>query len=139
MRFQFSFRHMDASIPLRTYAEHKLRDKIQKFDARATLVNVCFEFDRYDHVVHCWVSGGDGRRYLAENRSKVDFYAAMDELVEKLEMQLRRHKEKSQVRKFKHWQDYIRMLERGDMLDHQPEPMDAEEILRQEYQASAGT
>ena len=93
MQFQFSFKHMDASEALSKYAEGKLRLEIEKFSTKPIQCHISFAVDRHNHTVHCTVNGGDGFAFQVEHTCN-DMYGSVDHMVDKLEVQLRRQKEK---------------------------------------------
>ncbi len=93
MQFQFSFRHMDTSAALQTYAEDKLRERIEKFVTKPIAAHVLFSVQRHQHTAHLSLEAGDGFDIQVETTSG-DMYASVDELVDKLTTQLKKHKEK---------------------------------------------
>jgi putative sigma-54 modulation protein len=93
MQFQFSFRHMDTSPALQNYAEEKLREKIDKFVTKPIEAHVFFSVVRHQHAAHFKLNAGDGFSVDVEHQSQ-DMYATIDEMADKLEAQLRKHKEK---------------------------------------------
>jgi putative sigma-54 modulation protein len=93
MQFQFAFRHMESSPALQGYAEEKLREKIQQFVTKAIEAHVTFSVVRHSHTAHLSFKGGDGFSLDVEHTSG-DMYASIDQLVDKLTVQLKRHKEK---------------------------------------------
>lgn len=93
MQFQFSFRHMDTSPALQDYAEEKLREKIDKFVTKPIDAHVFFSVMRHQHSAHLKLNAGDGFSVDVEHSSP-DMYATVDQMADKLEAQLRKHKEK---------------------------------------------
>lgn len=93
MQFQFSFKHMDTSPALQTYAEQKLREKIEKFVSKPIAAHVMFSVLRHQHTAHLSLEAGDGFDLQVEHTSE-DMYATIDQLVDKLSRQLQKHKEK---------------------------------------------
>lgn len=98
MDFLFSFKHMDTSDALQNYAEEKIKEIIGKFISKPTKTHVTFSVDRHNHLAHCAVSGGDGVNLQVEHTC-TDMYASVDKMVDKLESQLKRHKEKLKEKK----------------------------------------
>ncbi len=93
MQFQFSFKHMETSAALQTYAEDKIREKVEKFVTKAIDASVFFTVTRHMHTCHVHLLAGDGFSLDVQHTS-ADMYATIDEIVHKLESQLKKHKEK---------------------------------------------
>ena len=93
MRFQFSFKHMSTSEALTKHAESKMRTEIEKFVTKPVECLVTFSVDRHFHTANCSFNGGDGYSFQVEHTCQ-DMYGSVDHMVDKLEVQLRRHKEK---------------------------------------------
>lgn len=93
MNCRFSFRHMKSSDSLIEYAEPKVMDKVKKFSTKPIEAHITFSLDGSDHVAHCGLVGGDGFNFQVESICN-DMYGSVDLLVDKLEKQLRRQKEK---------------------------------------------
>lgn len=93
MQFQFSFKHMETSKALSDYAESKIKDKIMKFSTKPIEAHLTFSVDKHKHSAHCKVVGGDGFNLQVDALSE-DMYATVDKMVDKLEVQLKKHKEK---------------------------------------------
>lgn len=100
MQFQFSFKHMETSPSLTKYAETKLRAEIEKFATKPIDCHISFGVDRHNHTAHCMFNGGDGYTFQVEHTCN-DMYGSVDHMVDKLEVQLRRHKEKLKSHKVK--------------------------------------
>ncbi len=93
MQFQFSFKHMTTSEALRDYAEKKVSEKISKYVTKPIEAHVTFEVEHQNHIAHCNIVGGDGFNVVAEH-SCSDMYGSVDHMLDKLEIQLKKHKEK---------------------------------------------
>lgn len=100
MQFQFSFKHMEVSPALQTYAENKLRPLIEKFVTKAIEVQLTFEVDKIDQHVNCTVIAGDGFTHNVDFTCG-DMYGAVDQIANKLSSQLRKKKDKLKHHKFK--------------------------------------
>ena len=136
MEVQVAFRHMETSPALREYAQPKLQERVNKIDARAIQMNLNFLVDGMDYVANVTVIGGDGTRYHAEGRSDIDMFIAVDSLIDKVETQMVRHKEKLISNRFR--QNNLRKVipielrhRDGAELD---DSIDATEVLRFEIQ-----
>jgi len=93
MRFQFSFKHMETSQALQTYAESKILEKIKMFATKPVDAHITFEVSKRDHKMHCHFNGGDGFATEVESTTD-DMYKSVDMLIDKLETKLKRQKEK---------------------------------------------
>lgn len=93
MRFQFSFKHMQTSEALTRHAETKVRTEVEKFVTKPVDCHITFAVDRHKHTAHCSFNGGDGYSFQVEHTC-TDMYGSVDHMVDKLEVQLRRQKEK---------------------------------------------
>lgn len=94
MQFSYTFKHMEASEALQSYTEQKLGEKISKFVTKPIEARIIFSVDRHKtHKAHCHLVGGDGFNLEVEHECD-DMYGSVDRLTDKLESQLRRHKEK---------------------------------------------
>jgi putative sigma-54 modulation protein len=128
MRFQFSFKHMDSSEALKNYAEGKLRQEIQKFATKPVDCHLTFSVDRHNHTTHLSFNGGDGFMFQVDHTC-TDMYGSVDHVVDKLETQLRKQKEKIKHHKgHKPKRDLVRIVERS--FDNAE--IDAADILKYE-------
>ncbi|MDD9951119.1 MAG: ribosome-associated translation inhibitor RaiA [Zetaproteobacteria bacterium] len=93
MNCRFSFRHMKASQALMDYAEPKVLEKVQKFSTKPIQARITFSVEGQDHIAHCGLVGGDGFNFQVVSNCN-DMYGSVDIMVDKLEKQLRRQKEK---------------------------------------------
>lgn len=91
MHLTISGHHIDLTDPLRDYVTEKL-SKLSRHHDQITTTNVILSVEKLIHkaeaTVH--VSGAD----LFATADSNDLYAAIDSLVDKLDRQLIRHKEK---------------------------------------------
>jgi ribosomal subunit interface protein len=93
MKTQFTFKHMPSSQALADLATEKLEAKIQKFTSRPVHNHVTFSVDGLLQKVHVSLITADGYNIEAEHAGE-DMYAELDVIAEKVETQLRRHKER---------------------------------------------
>ena len=93
MQVRFSFKQVPSSDRLKSYTEQKVRKMIEKFVTKPIEAHVTFSTDRHLHNAHCAVSGGDGFNIQAE-ASCEDVFGSVDNLMDKLSVQLKRQKEK---------------------------------------------
>lgn len=101
MRFQFSYKNMTSSDSLKHYTETKVKEKVEMYVTKAIEVHVTFEVNKRNHWLHCALEGGDGFNMQVEHTTE-DMYKSVDGLVDKLEVQLKRHKEKVKQHKGNH-------------------------------------
>jgi putative sigma-54 modulation protein len=129
MQFHFSFKHMSSSTALQSYAEEKLREKIERFVTKPIEAFVVFEVTKHIHRGHLRLKAGDGFSADVEHESE-DMYATIDQMADKLEAQLRKHKE---ILKDHRLQGKVRDIR--DLFEtesEQEQSVDASEILRYE-------
>jgi putative sigma-54 modulation protein len=90
MTLNVSFKHMDSSNALRTYASEK-SERLAKYFRGKITVSWNFTIEKQYRVAHCHLVGNN-MDYFAEAATE-DFYASIDETIEKIERQLKKHKE----------------------------------------------
>ena len=93
MEMQFFFKQMDSSEALRDYAEGKIRDKVFKLSSKPVMAHVTFELVPPKNKVQLHLHSGESPSIEVEVIDD-DMYAAVDKLIDKLDIQLRRNKEK---------------------------------------------
>lgn len=95
MQLNISGHHLEVTEPLKNYVTTKV-DRLQRHNDRITSTNVILSVDKLiqkaEATVH--VSGGE---FFADSQHE-DLYAAIDQLVDKLDRQLIKHKEKQRGR-----------------------------------------
>lgn len=128
MQLKFSFKHMESSEPLREFAEHKIREKIEKYSTKPIEAHFTFSVDNsHSHHAHIAIKGGDGFN-LQVDATSADMYSAIDLLVDKTEAQLKRKKERLKNHKFK---DNIRQLRQKPIQDDwESAEIDAEDLIK---------
>jgi putative sigma-54 modulation protein len=119
---------MATSEALTKYAENKIRLEVEKFVTKPVEVLVTFAVDRHMHTAHCSMNGGDGFQFQVEHTC-ADMYGSVDHLVDKLEAQLRKHKEKLKTHKGRHSSRDLRVVTSRDTESGE---IDAEDILKYE-------
>ena len=124
MRFQFSFRHMETSEALKTYAEQKINQEIQKFSSKPIDCHITFSVDRHNHSSHIDFNGGDGFSFQVEHTC-TDMYGSIDHMVTKVESNLRKQKEKLKNHKGNSSRKNIKFSERS----YEAAEIDAADIL----------
>ncbi len=91
-----TFRHMDATDAIKDYTESKL-EKIKKYVQQPLDIHVVFSKERFQHLVEINLTG-NGLDIHAEDRNE-DLYAAIDLVMDKVEKQLRRLRDKRKHKK----------------------------------------
>lgn len=89
-------RHYELAPALRDYAENKVQHLKRYFD-HIVKAHVVFSLEKYRHKVEITLHV-NGKDFVSIEESD-DMYASLDRSVEKLESQLRRHKDRISRRK----------------------------------------
>jgi putative sigma-54 modulation protein len=129
MQFHFSFKHMASSSALESYAEEKFREKIERFVTKPIEAFVVFDVTKHLHRGHLRLKAGDGFSADVEHVCE-DMYATVDQMADKLEAQLRKHKEILKDHRPHNGPRDIRELFEDD--EDEEQAVDASEILRYE-------
>jgi putative sigma-54 modulation protein len=90
-------RHLEVTPEIREYAEKKA-EKLLKYYSRIQEIEVVLGLRGNQHNVKMIVNAEHGNIFTAEE-AEDDLYAAVDLVIDKLEKQLTRHKEKVRDRK----------------------------------------
>lgn len=91
MQITTTFRHMEPSEALKTYAEEKL-GRVAKYIDEPISVQVVFTVEKIRHDVEVTINA-KGITIKASEETN-DMYAAVDAVVDKIERQLKRYKER---------------------------------------------
>ena len=91
MQLTISGHHLDVSEPIRDYVTNKL-SRLTRHHDRITNTHVILSIDKNNQKAEATlhISGAD----LFANSESEDLYAAIDQLTDKLDRQLIKHKEK---------------------------------------------
>ena len=130
MQFRYVFKRMESSDTLRDYTESKLREKIEKYVTKPIEVQVTYSVDKHNQQVRCSLTGGDGFNIDVEHTCN-DIYASVDNMLDKLTVQLQKQKDKIK--------DYKRHNKEGSIknLELDQDYIDAEEIVEYEKHKKA--
>jgi len=91
MQVSTTFRHMEQSEALKNYAEEKL-GRVAKYIDEPISAQVYFSVEKIRHIVEIVISGRGITTKASEATN--DMYAAVDAVLDKIERQLKRYKEK---------------------------------------------
>lgn len=87
-----TFRHTDSSPALRDYAEEKIVNCLQKYISREADVHVVLSVEKRDHKAEVNITS-KGFDLMASGVTE-DLYSAIDKMVDVLDTQARKRKEK---------------------------------------------
>jgi len=97
MQVTTTFRHMEQSDALKTYAEEKL-ERVAKYIDSPINAQVYFAVEKkIRHIVEIVITAKGVNTKAAEATN--DMYAAVDAVIDKIERQLKRYKEKIKAHK----------------------------------------
>ena len=116
MNIQFTFKQMQSSQALADLTGAKLKAKIDRFTARPLHAHVTFSIDGISQKIHVSLITSDGYDIEAEHCGG-DMYAEVDVVAEKIEAQLRKHKERLTSRKSIPMHEKISKMARLDGAD----------------------
>jgi putative sigma-54 modulation protein len=92
IRVNLSFRNTEPTEPISKYAEEKIKNCVQKFAHHDTEVKVILMVEKNRHIAEATFNC-DGSHFAGKEECD-NLYASIDELVDSLSQQLRKHKEK---------------------------------------------
>jgi putative sigma-54 modulation protein len=140
MQINVTFRHIEPSLPLREYAEGKI-SRVKKYLEEPIEAHVVLKVEKFRHIAEVTIDANGLRVNGAEETD--DMYSAIDLLVDTLEGQVRKGKEKVRRRKPSGGgRDLGSMAEPGAMVDEEDariirteqmyaKPMDLDEAMMQ--------
>jgi ribosome hibernation promoting factor len=91
MQISTTFRHMEPSEALKSYAEEKL-ERVKKYIDEPIVAQVYLTVEKIRHIVEITLNA-KGVTIKASEATN-DMYAAIDAVIDKIERQLRRYKER---------------------------------------------
>lgn len=92
MQIHFTGHHVDVTPALKSFTEEKLHKLVHHFDNIIDM-HVTFNVEKLLHKVEASVKFSGGHAHAASEST--DMYAAVDELIDKLHGQLKKHKDKN--------------------------------------------
>lgn len=96
MQITTTFRHMEASEALKSYAEEKL-ERVKKYIDEPIVVQVFLTVEKIRHMAEVTITAKGITIKAAEETN--DMYASLDAVSDKIERQLRRFKERIKAHK----------------------------------------
>jgi putative sigma-54 modulation protein len=96
MQITTTFRHIESSDPLKSYAEEKL-ERVKKYIDEPIVAQVFLTVEKIRHIAEITITAKGITIKAAEETN--DMYAAIDAVVDKIERQLRRYKERIKAHK----------------------------------------
>ena len=96
MKIKITGRHIDVSERLKEYAEKRI-SKLEKYFQQLIDIHLILYVEKLDHAAEL-VINGDSVQFHAREKA-ADLYSAIDLLIDKMETQIGRFKERIQSRK----------------------------------------
>lgn len=93
MNVEVTARSEKVSEKAKKYAEEKI-GRLDRFFDRITSARIVLDSDTESHKAEMVLSAGGGATLVGESTDAQSIYAAIDTALDKLERQLKRHKEK---------------------------------------------
>ena len=90
MQLHITGRHFEVTQALKEFTEDKFK-KLKHFYDAITQVNIIFQVEHHDHIAAGTILS-PGHEFHAEAKT-IDMYQSVDELLEKLMTQIKKHKE----------------------------------------------
>lgn len=96
MQITFTSQQFEITPALRQFANEKFQ-RLQRHYNRITNINITFLMEKLDNIAEATIRI-PGESLHASSKS-TDIYSAIDTLIDKLDRQLKRHKEKATAKK----------------------------------------
>ena len=109
MRINFTFRHLEPSDGIKSYATEKVA-RLQKFLRAPLTAEVIVATERHLHQVDVTVVC-EGQRYAATEESE-DMYASIDMVLDKIDRQVRSKKD-TETTKMRHGDESLHLGKHG--------------------------
>ncbi len=91
MQVAVTFRHMEADEGIKAYVRDKVQ-KLQKYILNPTEIHVVLAVEKFRHIAEITIVGNGGT-FNSQGRDN-DLYAAIDQMLDKMERQIRERREK---------------------------------------------
>ena len=122
MQVNITFRHLDSTEALKAYARDKL-DHMQRYIDRPGEAHVVLYVDNLEH--HADINMKAGGFHLRGQAKSEDMYASIDLAADKIQRQLKKHKDKLKNYKFAPPPEGWRPIDvRHDVFDLEKQPSD---------------
>ena len=92
MQVNITFRNMFATDALRNHVQDKLQKVVEKYLDKVTEVHVTLSLERYLH--HADINLHAGHFHVRGKEKSEDMYASIDMAIDKIERQLKKHKDR---------------------------------------------
>jgi putative sigma-54 modulation protein len=96
MQIAVTFRHFEADEGVKRYVKSKVQ-KLQKYIENPREVHVVLSAEKFRHIAEITIIG-DGMTFNSQGRNS-DLYTAIDQMVEKMERQVRERREKERKKR----------------------------------------
>ena len=96
MQTSVTFKNLDSSEHLRTYVSEKL-NKFDRLLDNPAEANVVLSVEKFRHIAEISITGD--RLIIKGKEETIDMYSAIDMVLDKIETQIKKHKEKSRDRR----------------------------------------
>lgn len=93
MQIEITGHHVDVTQALRAYVTEKL-DRLERHFGNLIGARVVLRLEKLQHQAEATISVGGRTNDLYAEAVAADMYAAIDEMIDKLDRQVRRHKDK---------------------------------------------
>ena len=140
MDCRFSFKQIQKSDVLVNFIQPKIVAKVEKYSTKPIDAHITISKQTFNYTVHCTIKGGDGFNSQVE-ATNPDIHNAIDIMLDRLEVQLKKQKEK--LKRHKHPEGrgirHLRLVS-NDVLtdDWESLPIDAEDIVKYEHARHSG-
>lgn len=91
MQINFTGHRIEVTPALRTFTQEKF-DRLERHFDKITAINVIFDVEKLRQIAEATILIAKGELHASSESE--DMYAAIDDLVDKLDRQLKKHKEK---------------------------------------------
>lgn len=92
LKVSVTFRHTESTDSLKKFAIEKITHKINKYVHSPATVHIILAVEKLDHFAEVHITGKNID--MVAKATTGDLYSAIDKLVDTLETQLRKHKDK---------------------------------------------
>jgi len=91
MQINITGHHVEVTPALRAYVTEKMQKLVRHFD-QVISIHVILNVEKLQHLAEATVNAGGRTLFATESAS--DMYASIDGLIDKLDKQVRRHKDR---------------------------------------------